>query len=74
MSDGETSRRGRWRRWTVYGATVFVTAVATILVVALLLNIDQRKREARQHYVQLAELTEETVNPAIWGLNFPSQY
>jgi nitrite reductase (cytochrome c-552) len=58
----------------VYGATVFVTAVATILVVALLLNIDQRKREARQHYVQLAELTEETVNPAIWGLNFPSQY
>jgi len=51
-----------------------VTAALTAAVVALLMNIRERKHEARQTYVQLVELSEETVDPAEWGRNFPREY
>lgn len=57
-----------------YLLTVLLTAGATFGIVALLMNMSQRKHEAREHYVQLVELTEETVDPAEWGKNFPRQY
>ncbi len=49
-------------------------AVATILVLALLTNIQQRKAEALQTSLRLVDLDETTVDPAIWGKNFPRQY
>ncbi len=57
-----------------YLLTVLLTAGLTVGIVALLMNISERKHEAREHYVQLVELTEETVDPAEWGKNFPRQY
>jgi nitrite reductase (cytochrome c-552) len=50
------------------------SAVAMALVAALLLNVAERKREAKERYVELVDLTEETVDPEIWGKNFPRQY
>ena len=50
------------------------SAVGMALVVALLLNIAERKREAKERYVELVHLTEDTIDPAIWGKNFPRQY
>jgi nitrite reductase (cytochrome c-552) len=41
---------------------------------ALLLNIVERKEEARDSYVRVAEISNETEDPAIWGRNFPHQY
>jgi nitrite reductase (cytochrome c-552) len=38
------------------------------------MNINERKQEARQTYFPLANLTEDTVDPAEWGKNFPRQY
>ena len=58
----------------IYGVLIAVTACATFLVAALLLNIRTRKEEGKQSYIALAELTEETVDPAVWGRNFPRQY
>ena len=49
------------------------SAVAMALVAALLLNVAERKREAKQRYLELVHLTEDTVDPAIWGKNFPRQ-
>ena len=43
-------------------------------VVALLMNIDERKQEGKQHYIQIVELNEEVIDPAEWGKNFPRQY
>jgi nitrite reductase (cytochrome c-552) len=57
-----------------YLLTVLLTAGLTIGIVALLMNISERKHEAREHYVQLVELTEKTVDPAEWGKNFARQY
>ncbi|MBL8292471.1 MAG: ammonia-forming cytochrome c nitrite reductase subunit c552, partial [Bryobacterales bacterium] len=48
-------------------------AVATFLVAALLMNITERKQEATQTYLPLANITEETVDPEEWGKNFPRQ-
>jgi len=48
--------------------------VVTMLLLALLVNIFERKQEGRNPYFRVVELTEETGDPAIWGKNFPLQY
>src|SRR5262245_53548786 len=53
---------------------VLLTAVATAAVAALLVNIFERKQEARAPFVRVVELTDETEDPAVWGRNFPLQY
>jgi nitrite reductase (cytochrome c-552) len=62
------------RMLLLLSAVIVVTAVGTFAVAALLLDINNKKLEARQAYVPLVELTEETVDPAEWGKNFPRQY
>ena len=59
-------------RWIVL-ATV-VAAVVTLGVAALLTTIVERKQEARNPFYRVVELTDTTVDPAIWGRNFPQQY
>jgi nitrite reductase (cytochrome c-552) len=49
-------------------------AVATALVAALLLNINERQAEAQKPFTPLVQLTEETTDPAQWGINWPKQY
>lgn len=57
-----------------YLALFFGVATGTTLVVLLLLNIFERKQEARQPYVLLQPVTEDDTDPAKWGLNWPKQY
>jgi nitrite reductase (cytochrome c-552) len=57
-----------------YFVVIAVTALATYGIVALLMNIKDRKEEAQQHFFQLVELKEDTVDPQEWGKNFPRQY
>jgi nitrite reductase (cytochrome c-552) len=64
----------RWRGRVGYLLTILVTAAVTYGIVALLMNIKERKEEAREHYVKLVDLDEDTVDPAEWGKNFPRQY
>ncbi len=54
-------------------ATV-VAAAAAVAGVALLLNVFERKQEARNPFYRVVELTDDTVDPAVWGKNFPLQY
>jgi len=49
-------------------------ALATFGVTLLLTNISERKREARQTHFEVVRLSEDTVDPAEWGKNFPRQY
>jgi nitrite reductase (cytochrome c-552) len=55
-------------------AVVVLVAAAIAGVTALLLNTAERKREAKEHYLALVTLTEDTIDPAEWGKNFPRQY
>jgi nitrite reductase (cytochrome c-552) len=57
---------------------VTITAVAAALaaagVTALLVNIFERKQEAKNPFFRVVDLTDETEDPAVWGRNFPQQY
>ena len=53
---------------------VLVFAIAAAGVTALLVNIVERKQEAREPFFRVVELTDDTEDPAIWGKNFPLQY
>jgi nitrite reductase (cytochrome c-552) len=67
------ARHAALRRWPLALILVGVAA-GTAGLTALLLNIGERKDEARQAYVRLTEVTEDTTDPAIWGVNWPKQY
>lgn len=51
-----------------------IAAVAAILGGALLTNIFERKQEGKNPFFRVVELTDDTVDPEIWGKNFPLQY
>src|SRR5688500_8062150 len=51
-----------------------VAALVTLGVVALLVNIFERKQEGRNPFYRVVELTDGTEDPAVWGKNFPQQY
>lgn len=58
----------------VYPILIVVTVAVTFGVTALLTNIAERKAETKWRQVNVVELGEETVDPEIWGKNFPRQY
>lgn len=71
MSAAGTSERPT-RRLLI--AAVVLAAVAALAVTALLINIFERKQEARNPFYRVVELTDQTEDAAIWGKNFPMQY
>ncbi|MBM4066268.1 MAG: ammonia-forming cytochrome c nitrite reductase subunit c552 [Planctomycetes bacterium] len=68
------SNRLRGNKTIIYLLIIVVVAAATVGVVLLLGNVSQRKEEARQQVFRVVELTEDTIDPVIWGKNFPRQY
>lgn len=63
----------------LYGVKVMVIVaavafLAAIAGVALLTNIMERKQEARSPFFRVVELTDDTVDPEVWGKNFPLHY
>ena len=59
---------------TAYAILALLAAGLTVGVLVLRENIATRKAEARQVGFSLITLTEETIDPALWGRNFPRQY
>ncbi|HEU4741053.1 MAG TPA: ammonia-forming cytochrome c nitrite reductase subunit c552 [Meiothermus sp.] len=51
-----------------------VAALGTFGVLLLLQNINTRQAEARETVFRVVEITEDTVDPEVWGKNFPLQY
>jgi nitrite reductase (cytochrome c-552) len=63
--------RSAWQRYLLTG---IVFAAAAYGVMALYQNIMLRKQEALHTAFELANLTEDTVDPKEWGKTFPRQY
>ena len=59
---------------TILLAAIAVAAVITAVVAALLVNIFERKQEAKVTSTRLVEVTRDTTDPAKWGVNWPKQY
>ncbi len=53
---------------------IIITAVVSVVGIAFLVNIMERKQEARNPFYRVVELTDQTVDPEMWGKNFPFQY
>jgi nitrite reductase (cytochrome c-552) len=71
MSESNENQ-ARPRRFLV--AIIILAAIATFAVAALLINIFERKQEARNPFYRVVELNDTVADPAIWGKNFPMQY
>jgi len=68
-------RYSRYRgRILVFVVVAVVVALLAVTVTALLVNIFQRKQEAKDSFVKLVEVTEDDVDPAKWGTNWPREY
>ncbi|HET6345500.1 MAG TPA: ammonia-forming cytochrome c nitrite reductase subunit c552, partial [Myxococcota bacterium] len=67
-------REPKRRAWRLMLVTAVVAALAAAGVTALLVNIFERKQEARDPFFRVVEITDETEDPAVWGKNFPQQY
>lgn len=62
------------RRFVPFLIIALLSAIVAAAGAALLINIFERKQEARHPFYRVVELTDETIDPAIWGKNFPLQY
>jgi len=68
------SRRLRRRLLLAVALAALVSAVATILIAAVLLDIFEKKQEARNPFFRVVEITDDLDDPAVWGKNFPIHY
>jgi len=62
------------RVWILALLGLLGIAGVTVLLLALLTNIFERKQESRQPFFRMVEVTEGTMDPAVWGQNWPFQY
>ena len=62
------------RRRRLFFLIVAAAVLVTVAGVALLMNIFERKQEARNPFYRVVELTDDMDDPAVWGKNFPLQY
>jgi nitrite reductase (cytochrome c-552) len=65
---------GSARAWLLVVLAFGGIAGLTVLLLALLTNIFERQQEARQPFVRVVEVTEETMDPKPWGQNWPHEY
>ena len=62
------------RRFVLPIIVAALAAAAALVVAALLVNIFQRKQEARNPFYRVVDLNDSTIDPEVWGKNFPLQY
>lgn len=55
-------------------AAAGAAALVTVAVIALLVSIFEHKQEARNPFSRVVEIKQDTVDPAVWGKNFPLEY
>jgi nitrite reductase (cytochrome c-552) len=76
MNSSSTSRYASTRGaalW-VYLVLLVATAGAAFLMLMLYQNVVTRKAEATKDVFRVVEVSDQTIDPAIWGKNYPRQY
>ncbi len=68
-TDSAGSRSSR-----LLAAVIVLAALCAFAVTALLVNIFERKQEARNPFYRVVELNDTIADPAQWGKDFPMQY
>ncbi len=65
---------GQRRLLRLLAVAIVVTGLIAFAVTALLVNIFERKQEARNPFFRVVALTDDTEDPVVWGKNFPQQF
>src|SRR5678815_1323927 len=79
-SEGEADSRGAKakarREWRTSSLVIvaILTAVLTFAVLSLAFSIFQRKQEAKNPFLKIVNVDEQTSDPAVWGTNWPREY
>ena len=66
-------KSNRTRIALLVGLTI-VVAGSTAVIAGLLVNIFQRKQEAKNPYLRFVDVSNDTTDPAEWGKNWPREY
>src|SRR3982751_4935266 len=72
-ADGGGRKPRQWGRGTLI-ALMLVIAALTFTVLTLAFSIYQRKAEARNPFLKIVDVDEQTTDPAVWGTNWPREY
>jgi nitrite reductase (cytochrome c-552) len=72
--DDHPAPPSRRRRNLALLGTALLAALVVVGVAALLVNIFERRQEARNPYLMFVEVDENTTDAAVWGVNWPRQY
>jgi len=70
--DNQSANRGS--RQGLLLAVVVLAAIAVVSISALLVNIFERKQEAKNPFYRVVELNDTIDDPEVWGKDFPLQY
>ena len=70
----EATPRPRRRKRGMLWPFLVGGALVTFVIATLLVNIVQRKAEDQSTFVKVADLSETTSDPSVWGRNFPPEY
>ena len=57
-----------------FALVVIVVAIVVAAVTGLLINIFERKQEEKNPFLKVVQVTEDTVDPAVWGANWPREF
>jgi nitrite reductase (cytochrome c-552) len=69
-----TFKQRRGLAWWGYIVLIGAVGLLTFGVLLLYQNIVTRKAEATQHVFRVVDVDENTVDPSVWGKNYPRQY
>jgi nitrite reductase (cytochrome c-552) len=69
-----THRAQRGLSANVLLPVIAVAALVAVALLALLVNIFERKQEGKVTSTRVVEVTRDTTDPAQWGINWPKQY
>ena len=60
-------------RWWLIAAFIGGLVIMGLIAV-LLVNITTRKAEGEQYPLQIVEIADDELDPAVWGKNFPRHF
>ena len=73
QSTRQAASRGLYRASPLIVVAV-ASGLATVALLALLVDIFEKKEEARSPFFRVVNITDENEDPALWRKNFPLQY
>src|SRR4051812_5843033 len=74
MTESNTPLNKPKRPIKAFVLVVLFTAIFTALIFSLLVDIFQKKQEAKNTYLKFVNVDENTSDPQPWGMNWERQY